>query len=100
MLAVAGRPNNQNPLKMGILLKILANRWVPFHQGKVIGDGPEKIASLDVCVYQRVAGEDKGSWFSTNHGDDASRLQELITGRRRSCRNLRERDSVSSRWPQ
>jgi hypothetical protein len=41
--------------QMGILLKILANRRVPFHQGKVAGDGPEKIASLDVRMYQRVA---------------------------------------------
>lgn len=58
--------------QMGILLKILANRRVPFLQGKVVGDGPEKIASFDVRVYQRVAGEDKGGWFSTNHGGGAS----------------------------
>jgi hypothetical protein len=74
---LAGAWEADNPFvgessQMGILLKILANRRVPFHQGKVIGAGPEKIASLDVRVYQRVAGEDKGGWFSTNRGDDAS----------------------------
>ena len=57
---------------IGILLKILASRRVPSHEGKVAGDGPEKIMSLDVRVYQRVAGEDKGGWFSTNHGGNAS----------------------------
>ena len=74
---LAGAWEADNPFvgessQMGILLKILANRRVPFHQGKVAGDGPEKIASLDVRMYQRVAGEDKGGWFSTNQGGGAS----------------------------
>jgi hypothetical protein len=74
---LAGAWEADNPFvgessQMGILLKILANRRVPFHQGKVVGDGPEKIATLDVRVYQRVAGGDKGGWFSTNHDGGAS----------------------------
>ena len=78
-------PFASKPSQMGILLEILANRRVPFHQGKVVGDGPEKIASLDVRVYQRVAREDKGGWFSTTkHGGaswDGHQLRIEFNGR-------------------
>jgi len=55
------------PAQMGICLKLLANRRVPFSHGKVTGDGPQKFMSFDIRVYQRAAGEDHQGWFSTTH---------------------------------
>jgi hypothetical protein len=65
-------PFAAKPTQMGIFLKMWANRRVPFHQGKVTGDGPQKFMSLDIRVYQRAAGEEKHGWFSTTNAGGAS----------------------------
>lgn len=60
------------PAQMGIMLKLVANRRVPFQQGKVTGDGPQKFLSFDIRLYERAAGEDQGGWFSTSNAGGAS----------------------------
>jgi hypothetical protein len=79
----AGDPFAGKPAQIGILLKLLANRRVPYSHGKVTGDGPQKIADLQIRVYQRAAGEDKGGWFTTHGGGadwDGHRLQISFNG--------------------
>jgi hypothetical protein len=73
----ADDPFAAKPAQVGIRLKLVANRRVPFSHGKVTGDGMQKFMSFDICVYQRAAGEEKHGWFSTTQGGaswDGSRL--------------------------
>lgn len=70
--------------QVGILVKISANRRVPFQHGKVTGTGPQKFADFEVRVYQRIDGQDKGGWFTTSSVGGASwdgnRLQVKFNG--------------------
>ncbi len=84
--------------QIGILVNINANRRVPFHQGKVAGDGPQKIASFYVRVYERVARKDEGGFFTTAKDGGASFNGHLLQikadgsgSRRRARRNGRRR---------
>ncbi|MGH7745897.1 MAG: hypothetical protein ACREQ5_14120, partial [Candidatus Dormibacteria bacterium] len=64
-----GDPFASEPSQIGILVNIHAYRHVPFLQGKVVGSGTQKITSLNVRVYRRVAGAYKCWWFAQpNHG--------------------------------
>lgn len=57
---------------MGIRLKLLANRRVPYHQHQVTGDGIQKFVSFDICFYQRAAHQERHGWFSTSSGGGAT----------------------------
>lgn len=56
---------------------------MPFEGGKVTGPGPQKFATFEIRVYQRVGGEERGGWFSTEGGGaswNGHRLQIEFNG--------------------
>jgi hypothetical protein len=80
----ADDPFAPSPAQMGIFLHIVANRRVPFHHGRVTGNGPQKFQDMQFRVYERIGSKDEGGWFSTtgpNGGAswDGHRLRILPT---------------------
>ncbi len=65
-------PFSSPPAQMGILLKLLANRRVPFNGHRVTGDGPQKFQQFEIGVYVRTGGENHLAWFDTSDAQHAT----------------------------
>ena len=66
---LAGAWETEDPIlskgtEFGILLKISADKQLQLQQGTVVSEGPQRVSTLEIRVYQRTGGSDQGGWFS------------------------------------
>jgi hypothetical protein len=66
---LAGAWETEDPIlgkgtEFGILLKISSDKQLQLQQGKVVSEGPQRVTTFQIRVYQRTGGSDQGGWFS------------------------------------